>query len=124
FEFGFSYRHLDGKYQETEHLCVFVSGKKQEVSWHTGKSQSVNYYTLKSVVSALFERLGIKQYKTIETADTRWSYGLQYSRGESVLVQFGKLSKKVVEAMDIKQNVYAASFNWQAMWQAFRQNKI
>jgi phenylalanyl-tRNA synthetase beta chain len=123
FEFGYSYRHKEGKYQETEQLCVYVSGKKQESSWHISKSAPVNYYTIKSVVSALFERLGIKQFQTAELEDSRWSYGLQYSRGESVLVQFGKLNKKVLEAMDIKQEVYAASFNWQAMWQAFRQNR-
>lgn len=114
FEFGRSY-HLDGeRYKETNHLTVFLTGRKHHESWHTagGKQQEVSYYTLKSTVGLVLRRLGIHNYRTSEAPAENFAYGIRAEAGPMPLVDFGQVASAKTKAVGIKAPVFYADFHW------------
>ena len=127
FEFGRTYKKLaegDFPYEETEHLSILMTGNRYEESWLNSDKSKVSYFTLKTFVNNVLERLGINKFQTTAIQDDVFAYGLKYHRGASELVSFGKVQSKVLKKMDIKQEVFYADFNWGAVLKALRKNKI
>ena len=63
FEFGKTYHNFEANKEEFNHLSIFVTGNKTEKRWNT-KKQLVDYFYLKGLVTAVFERLGIQKLKS------------------------------------------------------------
>ena len=63
FEFGKNYHINDGNYSETKHLMLYITGNKQNESWNIS-SQKTDFFFLKGIVEAIFERLGLKNIST------------------------------------------------------------
>ncbi|MEM6963267.1 MAG: phenylalanine--tRNA ligase subunit beta, partial [Bacteroidota bacterium] len=127
FEFGRTYKKLtEGEfpYQETEHLSVLMTGDRYEESWLNADKSKVSYFSLKTYVNNVLERLGIQRFQTTAIKDDIFTYGLKYHRGASDLVSFGKIQSKLLKKMDIKQEVFYADFNWNAITKALRKHKI
>lgn len=127
YEFGKTYIAVKAddatKYIETKHLSVFITGKKTEENWNA-KNDSVNFYTLKGIINAVFDRLGIKDLKLSELDGDLFSYGLCFSAGKKKLVEFGLISKSVLKHMDIKQEVFYADFNWDLILEAVKKATV
>jgi len=70
------------------------------------------------------EKLGIKKFQTTAIKDDVFAFGLKYHRGASDLVTFGKIQSKILKKMDIKQEVFYADFNWNAIIKALRKHKV
>jgi phenylalanyl-tRNA synthetase beta chain len=58
FEFGKTYHKYDSGYVENKRLIIALSGRKEIEQWNTSNDK-VTFYTLKGVVTSLFERLGL-----------------------------------------------------------------
>jgi phenylalanyl-tRNA synthetase beta chain len=124
YEFGKTYLAVKGetiKYIETKHLSIFVSGRKLEESWNT-KNDQVNFYTLKGIVNAVFERLGIEA-KMNESSSDAFSAGISYTWNKKMIAELGPVSRAVLKSMDIKQEVYFADFNWDLVLDAITKSK-
>ncbi len=125
FEFGFAYRSQeDGAYRETEQLCLLLSGQQTEPSWIGGKPRPQDFYSLKTEVHALLERIGCTNYQAAELDDPAFAFGMRYARGQDTLVSFGKIDGKVRQGFEIRQDVLAAVFDWGNIWKAVRKQKI
>ena len=124
YEFGRSYHREEEAYKEPQHLSIFLSGQKTEETWHLAKTNAVSFYSLKSVVKNILDRLGISTYQEVVFQDEVFSFGMKYQRGPQVLVHFGKVSKTILKKMDIKQAVFYADINWDAILKAIKKNKI
>src|SRR5262249_6016526 len=60
FDFGKTYKTSGpGKFHETEHLCLYITGNASGISWRH-KSGKSDFYFLKGVVVSLFELLGLQ----------------------------------------------------------------
>jgi len=127
YEFGKIYLQIKAdsgnKYIENKHLSLFITGKKEEESWNV-KNETANFYTLKGAVNALLNRLGITNIKLSELNDEKFSFGLSYASGKKTLVEFGSVSKTVLKQLDIKQEVFYADFNWDAVIELTASNKV
>ncbi|MGZ4035321.1 MAG: phenylalanine--tRNA ligase subunit beta [Bacteroidia bacterium] len=127
YEFGKTYIAVKSaeatKYVESKHLSVFITGRKQEESWNE-KNDSVNLYTLKGFVNAIFERLGIKDVKLSEYTGDLFSQGANYSFNKKTLAEFGAVSRSVLKSMDIKQEVFYADFNWEQIIEAVKKTNV
>jgi len=117
FEFGRSY-HLDqdakSPYTEVNHLTLTLTGQRQSETWHPtpkGKNEA-GFYSVKAAVELVFQRLGIKGYRTAEAPSEDFSYGLQYHRGPLVLADFGQVLPLHLRSRQIKTDVYYADINW------------
>jgi phenylalanyl-tRNA synthetase beta chain len=121
YEFGKTYMAIKGentKYIETKHLSVFVTGRKQEESWNA-KNDSVTFYTLKGIVKAIFDRLGI-EVKMNDSSSDIYSQAMSYTWNKKSIVEFGAVSKSVLKGMDIKQEVFYADINWDLVVEAVK----
>lgn len=114
FEFGKTYHKVDGAYQENQHLAIFVSGDRTQSSWAVAAKKSEFFY-LKGIVENVFERLGIRDLDTQPLSNPGYSEGISYTKNDTVLVSLGLVSKAALKQFDIKQEVFYADLNWDAL---------
>ena len=132
YEFGNCYQLKDSesenplkKYNEEQHLALFVTGNKTDESWIV-KEEASSFFVLKSFVENTIERLGfdLNQITVDETKQDIFSEGLSYSVQNKEFVNFGILNKKLLKSFDIDSAVYFAEFNWNHVLKLVAKNTI
>ena len=124
YEFGKSYHKLEDGFKEDNQLTLFLIGSKNEESWLEADKAQVNYYTLKAYVHNVLNRLGVSSFQESAVQDNIFSFGLLYHRGPKKLVTFGKVQTSILKKMEIKNPVFYAEFNWDAIISALKKHKI
>ena len=124
FEFGKTYHNYSEDKVENKHLTVFASGNQNTESWTSNTVQKSDYFFLKGSVIALLERLGITRFNELPIKNDVFSEGVSLSLGKIKLVDFGLISKGVLKHFDISQEVVCADFNWDAILDMIKRNKI
>ena len=119
FEFGKTYLKKDERYAESNHLAIFMTGKKKPENW-IEKDSNADYYTLKGIIEGLLSRLGLHNYQVSEAKNEDFSYALQIHRGPQVWIQFGKVKGSLTKMMDIRQPVFYADIHWDALLTALK----
>ena len=135
FEFGNCYHFNEEKknpekvlaaYSEDYHLGLWVTGKRVVNSWaHPDENSSV--YELKAYVENVFARLGLHMHDlgVGNLTDDIYAAGLSVqTRGGKRLATFGIVTKKLLKAFDIDNEVYYADFNWKELLKAIRNVKV
>lgn len=135
FEFGNCYHFNEEKknpekvlaaYSEDYHLGLWVTGKRVTNSWaHPDENSSV--YELKAYVENVFDRLGLHMHDLVvgNLTDDIYAAGLSVqTRGGKRLATFGIVTKKLLKAFDIDNEVYYADFNWKELLKAIRNVKV
>lgn len=112
FEFGNTYAVTgEGKYEETAHLCLYLTGQKRAESW-MHKAEPVDFYFLKGYVQNLFRELGIRGLQWAEVENDALQNGWQISVKNKPVVILGAVNSQKLKQFDIKQPVWFADFNW------------
>nr|WP_293300954.1 phenylalanine--tRNA ligase subunit beta [Allomuricauda sp.] len=114
FELGKTYHKINGENQERQHLAIFTSGNRTADSWNT-PGQKTDFFYLKGIVESLFERLDLRDIQTTPCKDDLYAEGLSYHKDGKVLADFGLVGKSALKMFDIKQDVFYADFNWDAI---------
>lgn len=135
FEFGNCYHFNEEKknpekvlaaYSEDYHLGLWVTGKRVTNSWaHPDENSSV--YELKAYVENVLARLGLHMHDLVvgNLTDDIYAAGLSIqTRGGKWLATFGIVTKKLLKAFDIDNEVYYADFNWKELLKAIRNVKV
>ena len=123
FEFGKTYHNFEANKEEFNHLSIFVTGNKTEKRWNS-KETAVDYFYLKGLVTAIFERLGVQKLKSSPLTNDVFSEGQQLSVGKHSLVEFGSLKKSTLKSFGISQSVFCADFNWDNLLKVINQQTI
>jgi phenylalanyl-tRNA synthetase beta chain len=115
FEFGKTY-HSEGtgRYNETEHLCFFVTGNRTDATWKEKAVPSDIYY-LKGIIEAVLATCGVKEAAWETSSVNKLKNSLTLRMGGKQLVEIGAVSKHELNRFDIKQDVYFADINWQVL---------
>lgn len=135
FEFGNCY-YFDGEkknaekvlapYSENYHLGLWVTGKNVSNSWaHPDEESSV--YDLKAYVENILKRLGLDLHNLVigNLTDDVFAAALSVNtRGGKRLASFGVVTRKLLKAFDIGNEVYYADLNWNELMKAVRSVKI
>ncbi|WP_400073071.1 phenylalanine--tRNA ligase subunit beta [Zobellia russellii] len=111
FEFGKTYEQKKSKYIEDKHLCLYLTGNRNEGGW-AGTDKVNDFFFLKSIVTNILNRLGITNATPEPTSNTSLSEGLSLKVGAKELVSFGIVKKSILKKMSLKQEVLYADFNW------------
>jgi phenylalanyl-tRNA synthetase beta chain len=112
FEFGKSYLSKGiGEYEETERLCLVLSGGQEEFSWRQ-KDIPADLLTLKGAIAALFKTLGISADAVSLETSTKLKNQLTYKINNTAIATAGEISKESAAKFGIKQAVYFAELNW------------
>ena len=114
FEFGKTYHTVDGQHQEKQHLAIFISGDRTQNSWAVASKKSEFFY-LKGIVENVFDRLGLRDLDTNPLSDSDYAEGISYVKNNKVLVSLGLASKAALKRFDIKQEVFYADLDWDAI---------
>lgn len=123
FEFGKTYHKFNDKYDEQKHIALLVSGNRSKESWNT-PMQATDFFYLKGVVLSVLERLGLSKIKTTPVKNDVFAEGITLSLGKIRLVDLGVVKNSILKDFGIKQEVYYADFNWEAILNVSQNNKI
>jgi len=130
FEFGKVYRMKEGKINEKAQLILYLTGDRYGKSWlmkspFEGESNKTPYFTLKGYVQNVLGRLGYEGYQeTVLESDERFAYGVQYHRGPQTLVTFGRVSGGIAKELGVRNEVYAAVFEWDTLLKILRKQNV
>ena len=116
FEFGKTYQLVNGEYLETKRLTIVMSGAKQAENW-TGKQEAVTYFTLKGIVKNIFERLGLSALLNEGTLseNSLLADGQSLTVLKTVVGEMGWINAKTKKHFGIKNDVFVADLNWDAI---------
>ncbi len=121
FEFGNSYffdkennsKEFIKNYFEKQNLSIFLSGKIDSNSWQE-KEKNTNFFHLKNYICNIFQilKIDVEKLKLKEIKNDIFSYGLNFYSKKNSFVNFGLLTKKVCEKLNIETEVFYAEFEW------------
>ena len=114
YEFGKTYHKLPSGYEEPKHLTLFVTGNKNGESW-TNPQKASDFFLFKGYVAAILSRFGLEKAQSEPTNSDVFAEGMTFTIGTEKLVHFGTVKKSIAKAFDIKQEVFYADFNWNAI---------
>lgn len=125
FEFGRGYQKTDDGYQETDLLGICLAGNKKDESWRE-QIQTTDFYTLKSAIDAILERLGLQEgrVQVSDEVSDKLVYGISYLINGKVLAEFGEASTSLCEEFDIDIPVFLGQINWGMLKKAVAKNRI
>nr|WP_297787489.1 phenylalanine--tRNA ligase subunit beta [uncultured Allomuricauda sp.] len=123
FEFGKTYHKVDGKHQENQHLAIFISGDRKQNSWAIASKKSEFFY-LKGIVDNVFERLGLQDIDTKPLSESEFAEGISYVKNNKTLVSLGLVGKAAIKRFDIKQEVFYADLNWDAILESVNTQNV
>ncbi len=123
FEFGKTYHQYAETREEFKHLSVFVTGNRSQERW-TNTVQKSDFFYLKGTITGILDRLGLSRYKVSPVKNDVFSEGVSLSLGKNTLVDFGLVNSKVLKHFGISQNVLFADFNWDAVLDMVKHNKV
>jgi phenylalanyl-tRNA synthetase beta chain len=115
FEFGKTYSRLEvGRYDEDEHLCLYITGTRNAASWKE-KSQAADVFYLKGMVEIIVKACGLSNFQWTPTANDKSSQWLAVSAEGRIIGGAGAVHRKELRRFDIKQDVYFADIHWGAL---------
>nr|WP_299485649.1 phenylalanine--tRNA ligase subunit beta [uncultured Allomuricauda sp.] len=114
FEFGKTYHKKGSKNVEKQHLSIYISGNRNDASW-AADSSSTNFFYIKGIVNHVLQRLGLQNVEVDPYEGAIFDEGLSLSLNKKMLVSFGLVAKSLLKEFDIKQDVFHADFDWDAI---------
>ncbi|MFT3825586.1 MAG: phenylalanine--tRNA ligase subunit beta [Chitinophagaceae bacterium] len=115
FEFGKTYSTSgSGQYSEHVHLCLYVTGNLGEDLWK-GKSTAADLYYIKGIVAAIQQLTGITDAVWNVSNSHSLANSLQLTANNEVVAELGAVQAHELKRFDIKQPVYFADLDWEAI---------
>src|SRR6056300_1266392 len=111
FERGKTYGKGSNGYYENTQLDLFAAGAQREDYWNSASQQN-DYFWLKGMLEALFNRLEVSVSFTTAEHSLYGEFVIVKS-GKSTLGHLGTVHPKVLKHFDIKGAVVHASLNWE-----------
>ncbi len=123
YEFGKTYQTDGDGFIENQYMSIYITGSSSSEHWENKPGEN-NLYAIKKWVNWMLERIGIASYQVGEVEGAKWDYGMCYKRGKNEIVSFGAVGADVLEAMDIKTDVFCAIFNMDNIYKFTSNNKL
>lgn len=114
YEIGKTYHKLPAGYEELKHLTLFLTGNKSAESW-TNPQKASDFFMFKGYVEAVLARFGLEKAQSQPSTSDVFAEGIALFFGPEKIVDFGTVKKSIAKAFDIKQEVFYADFNWNAI---------
>ena len=123
FEFGKTYHTIEGNYTEKKHLTITMTGNATSENWNLAQKPS-DFFLFKGYISAILSKLNIDaKVKSVPVTHDVFAEGIGFAIGNEIIAEFGTIKKTVLKHFDVKQDVFFADLNWDAI-QKYVSNKI
>ncbi|WP_424962195.1 phenylalanine--tRNA ligase subunit beta [Ekhidna sp.] len=120
FEFGRSYKKENEEYKETEWLSFYLTGNTMEENW-LDEPRMNSFYDLSTTVMGMLKYAGIRKTEIVPSEKgTLYDYGVVIKREGKMLGLLGKLKKELVSINGIKQDVFHAQLDWEAVLDVYK----
>jgi phenylalanyl-tRNA synthetase beta chain len=124
YEYGYTYTVENGKYIETPHISIFISGMKQAESWNQPQ-QPATYFTLKTTVLNILARIGITTAIQAPSGESASLYNTTTLSVNGVtLAEFGAVNPDIASKFDLEQPVYFADLHWKNILQSAQKHSF
>lgn len=114
FEFGKTYHKSAEGHVEKKHLTLTLTGNRLPESW-TYAQNPANFFMFKGYVNVVLTRLGFTKLQTQPIANDVFGEGMAFTVGNETVVEMGVIKKSIAKHFDVKQEVFFADFNWDAI---------
>lgn len=115
FEFGKTYHNFNGKYVENKRLLIALTGRKNHESWNS-TNELHSYYSIKGLVKSMFSRLGLdSMLKESAIKNSLLEDGVQLQIVKNNVGQIGWISSKMKKQFGLKNDVFIADLDWDAI---------
>ncbi len=123
-EFGKTYHKFENGFTENKRLLISVTGKKELERWNSSKDLST-FYTIKGIATSLFKRLGLDTILN-ESAlkNSIYEDGIQLTILKQKVGEIGWISPEIKKYFGIKNDVFIADLDWDAILQCLNYTKI
>ncbi|MCY7355994.1 MAG: phenylalanine--tRNA ligase subunit beta [Rudanella sp.] len=123
FEFGKVYHQKETaegtrKYVESMRMSLAMVGNQQAETWQQ-KSRPVAFHDLAMAVQRVLSSLRVRSFETQPTDSPLFQYGLTYVVNKKPMVSLGLVNPKLTKLADLKQPVFYADFDWQALMKQY-----
>ncbi len=123
FEFGKTYESSQpGKYTETNHCCLYITGNQHADSWK-GKAVPQDFYYLKGICLALSQMAGVMG-ESFPVNHPKLSNGMEIRKGDLLILSAGEVNSAILRKFDIRQPVFFADIYWDNLMQLADENTI
>ncbi|MFM2375489.1 MAG: hypothetical protein RLZZ165_586 [Bacteroidota bacterium] len=123
FEFGKTYGHTQGKYQEKEWIAFYLTGNAMPAHW-AGKQARAGFFTLAREMERLSGWFGFTPERREIEGNPHFDYGMELCRGEKVIARYGALSGSLLQGRDIKDEVFYAEVDWDLLLRQYKKAKV
>lgn len=113
-------------YSEYSHLALWLTGAIRTGNWGRVEEQST-FYDLKAIVSNVIARLGISEREIQMSAGSNSIYAASLkivTRSGKELGEMGIIAKPVLKKFDIRQDVFYAELDWNALVKLSLKKKV
>lgn len=124
FEFGKIYHKFDDGYSENRRLIIALSGKRMTENWNSN-GDVTTYFTIKGTTRALFERIGLAgMLKESSFKNSLLEDGVQLSILKRKVGEIGWITPQLKKHFGIKQDVFIADLDWDAIIDSLKFVKV
>ncbi len=111
FEFGKSYHKFSGRYEEQNHLAIFMTGAQLSDSW-LGKNEPLNFYHMKGIVDSLLTRLNVQASTTVRNDITWLDEALGWNVKKRNIATAGRVNSLLLKEFGIETDVWYMTIQW------------
>lgn len=124
FEFGKVYHNYSSGYMENKRLILVLTGRKNTESWNSTNDQ-FTYYSIKGLVNSVFSRLGLHgMLKESILKKSLLEDGVQLNVIKHKVGEMGWVSAPIRKHFGIKNEVFVADLDWDAILACIQYAKI
>lgn len=124
FEFGKTYQKFGDEYVENKRLTIVLSGNNEMEQWNANQNP-VTFFTMKGMVTAVMNRLGLASMVSEKPLKKSiLDDGIQLFVQKQKIGEIGWTSKKMNKAFGVKQQVFIANLDWDALLDLGNRNKV
>ncbi len=124
FEFGKTYKKVEGKYKENKRLNIFLTGLQEEESWNSSSEKS-NYYDAQGYLNLILNKLGInKNIQFDGVQNDLFEDGMTFTIAKKTVGSIGWINAKDQKNFSIKNKVFCIDLDWDAVLSLLKMNKV
>jgi phenylalanyl-tRNA synthetase beta chain len=112
-------------FSEEEHIGLWITGKKETENW-AAKESRTSFFTLKSYLENILQRLGISAGSCVieSISSDIISEGLEYKYKNMQVAKIGIVNRKLLKTLDVNAEVYYADIHWTIVLKAIKNMKV
>ena len=124
YEFGKTYHKFESGYSENKRLMILLTGKKKQENWNSSKDKN-SFYSIKGMALTVLKRLGINgMVKEKAIKNSLLKDGVQLFVLKNKVGEIGWASSEMKKHFGIKNDVFIADLDWDAILDSLKFSKV